>query len=212
VLYFGGNMFRISSMGPAAVKYLTPLDVNLVLVDHRGYGESSGKPEHFAQLQRDALTVYDAVRQLPEVANTRLVVHGQSLGSFLAGYVSRERKIDGLVLEGSATTGSDWLRAADRRPWYVRLFTRLKIAPELKEIGNIEPMRRLDEPLMILVGEQDVVMPPDLARQLFDAANVPPEKKRLHILSGATHNNVAAHEQFIPFYREFLTLVSSAPR
>ena len=73
-------------------------------------------------------------------------------------------------------------------------------------------MRRLDEPLMILVGEQDVVMPPDLARQLFDAANVPPETKRLHILSGATHNNVASHEQFIPFYREFLSLISSAQR
>jgi hypothetical protein len=55
VLYFGGNMFRVSSMGPAAVGYLSPLGVNLILVDHRGYGESTGKPTHIVQLQHDAL-------------------------------------------------------------------------------------------------------------------------------------------------------------
>ena len=210
VLYFGGNMFRVSSMGPAAIKYLAPLGVNLVLVDHRGYGESTGKLEHIAQLQHDALAVYDWVRRMPEFSNTRIIVHGQSLGSFLAGYVARERKLDGLVLEGSATTGSEWLRAADRRPWYLRLFTRLEIESSLEKVGNLETMRLLDEPLMILVGSRDVVMPPKLAQELLNAARVAPNMKRLHVLDGATHNDVPSHERFIPAYREFLSLVSTA--
>src|SRR5687768_9742073 len=38
VLYFGGNGFRISQMGRHAAGILLPLGVNVVLVDHRGYG------------------------------------------------------------------------------------------------------------------------------------------------------------------------------
>jgi hypothetical protein len=208
VLYFGGNMFRVSEMGAAAVKYLAPLGVNLVLVDHRGYGGSTGTPSSIAQLENDAVVVYDAIRAMPELAGTDIVVHGQSLGSFLAGRVAEQRRLAGVVLEASATTGAEWLRYADRRPWYIRPFVRLAVDDRLRAAGNLARMRALDEPLMILVGSEDPVMPPPLARTLYESASLPPWRKRLHVLKGASHNDVPAHPDFVTLYRDFLRLVA----
>lgn len=208
VLYFGGNMFRVSRMGPDAVKYLGPLRVNLVLVDHRAYGQSTGEPGGIEQLERDALAVYDVVRSDPDLAATRIIVHGHSLGSFLAGYVAQERRLDGLVLESSATTGEEWIRYADRRPWFIRPFIHLEVEDRLRAAGNLSRMAGLDESLMVLVGSEDAVTPPPLSRKLYLSAGVPSEKKRLHVLRGAGHNDVPAHPYFLIAYREFLRLVA----
>jgi hypothetical protein len=51
-------------------------------------------------------------------------------------------------------------------------------------------------------------MPPPLARALFDSANLAPERKRLHVLEGASHNDVPAHRDFVALYRDFLRLVA----
>lgn len=208
VLYFGGNMFRVSKMGAAAVRYLAPLGVNLVLVDHRGYGGSTGTPSSIAQLENDAVVVYDAVRAIPALAGTRIVVHGHSLGSFLAGRVAEQRRLDGVVLEASATTGAEWLRYADRRPWYIRPFVRLAVDARLRAAGNLQRIHTLDEPLMILVGSEDPVMPPPLARTLYERATLPPERKRLHVLQGSSHNDVPAHPDFVVLYRDFLRVIA----
>lgn len=177
---------------------MAPLRVNLVLVDYRGYGESSGAAAGIERMEKDALVVYDVVRTLPVLRETNVVVHGHSLGSFFAGYIAEERRLDGLVLESSATTGDEWIRYADRRPWFVRPFIRLEVEDRLRKAGNLARMSGLDEPLMILVGSEDPVTPPPLARKLFQSAGLPAELKRLHILRGASHNDVPEHPSFLP--------------
>jgi hypothetical protein len=208
VLYFGGNMFRISAMGAEAARRLMPLGVRLVLVDHRGYGRSEGAAPSLAQLEADAVEVYDAVAELPGVERAQLIVHGHSLGSFLAAAVTDQRKVAGLVLECSATTGSEWIRAADRRPWYARLVSRIEVEPSLADAGNLRRVQRLKSPLLILAGSLDRTTPPALSSTLFDRAATPDTLKTLYVFKGADHNNVSAAPEFARVYQKFLQRVA----
>jgi fermentation-respiration switch protein FrsA (DUF1100 family) len=207
VLYFGGNMFRISQHGLQTARQLAPLGVNILLVDHRGYGGSTGTPTTVL-LARDAVTAYDYLRGLQGIAADGVVVHGQSLGSFMAGSVADQRPVAGVVLESSATTVQEWSRYST--PWFAKPFVRVRVDPALRQMGNLAVVQRLKHPLLVLVGARDNQAPPALSRRLYQEAAVPASMKRLHVFPDAGHNNVPAHPDFQRVYREFLGTVAVA--
>ena len=90
VLYFGPNMFKISRDGAQVGQRLLPLGVNLVMVDHRGSGGSSGKPT-LTLLEHDALAVFDHLSATLKPRQSKILVHGLSLGSFMAAHVASQR-------------------------------------------------------------------------------------------------------------------------
>jgi hypothetical protein len=205
VLFFGGNQFRISEHGLATARTLAPMGTSLMVVDIRGYGRSEGKPT-LALLLSDALVVFDSLTAIPGIDPRSVVVHGHSLGSFLAGHVAANRSTGGVVLQSSVTTAEEWTRSLT--PWWMRPFVRMRPAESLKGQGNLENVRRLEEPLMVLVGSEDRVTPPGLSRALYEAATLPPGRKRLAILEGAGHNDLDRHARFREVYESFLSLVS----
>jgi hypothetical protein len=207
VLFFGGNQFRISEHGLATAKTLAPMGTSLMVVDHRGYGRSEGKPT-LALLLSDALVVFDSLAALPGIDPGTVVVHGHSLGSFLAGHVAANRSTGGVVLQSSVTTAEEWTRSLP--PWWMRPFVRMRPAESLRGQGNLENVRRLEEPLLVLVGSEDRVTPPGLSRGLYEAATLPPGRKRLAILEGAGHNDLDRHARFRDVYASFLSLVGDS--
>ena len=44
VIYFGGNQFRVSAAGGKPAQQILPMNVNILMVDHRVYGNSEGTP------------------------------------------------------------------------------------------------------------------------------------------------------------------------
>jgi fermentation-respiration switch protein FrsA (DUF1100 family) len=205
VLFFGGNQYRISEHGLATARTLAPMRTSLMVVDLRGYGRSEGKPT-LALLLSDALVVFDSLAALPGIDARSVVVHGHSLGSFLAGHVAANRSTGGVVLQSSVTTAEEWTRLLP--PWWMRPFVRMRPAESLKGQGNLGNVRRLDEPLLVLVGSEDRVTPPRLSSALYRAATLPPGRKRLAILDGAGHNDLDRHDRFREVYESFLSLVA----
>lgn len=210
VLYFGGNRFRMCNDGLETARALTaPGHVNLLLVNHRGYGKSTGVPT-LTRLKDDALAVHGYVTDTLGTAPENLVVHGMSLGSILAGHVAAQRKTAGLVLESSATTVEEWARSAI--PWYGRPFVRLDVADHLQGEGNRHTVQHLDEPLLLLVGADDQQTKPVLSRRLYEAAALPERKKELYVLDGSGHGDVIQHAQFARIYEQFLARAASSAR
>ena len=202
VLYFGGNAYTIGDYGAGTARAFLPLGTNVFLVDHRGYGWSEGEPTA-AALFADALAVFDHVAALPEVGP--VVVHGQSLGSFLAGHVGANRPTAGVTLESSATTPREWAGALV--PTLYKPFVRVRIAEPLQAIDNRAAVERIEEPLLIVVGEEDQATSPGLSRRLYEASPLPENRKALVVIEGAGHNDVMEHAAFVEAYRTFLAQV-----
>lgn len=205
VLYFGPNLSTVERTAPRIAMALAPLNVNLAMFDYRGYGASGGGTITVPRLMTDAEEVFDHVTSLPGIEPGSTVVHGMSLGSFMAGHVAARRPFAGLVLEGSATSAEDF--AAAQIPWFAKPVVRLEISPGLQGQGNLQYMDDIEEPLLVLVGERDTVTPPVFSRRLFEASTLPTSKKRLFVIPNATHNNTMQQPATIEAYGEFLSLI-----
>lgn len=201
VIYFGGNGFTVGMFGAETARIFAPLGVDLMIVDHRGYGRSEGTPTA-QNFEGDGLAAFDHLTGVLGVPAERVVLHGQSLGSFIAGHVAANRPAGAVVLESSATTTEDWADANLRGA--ARLFVRVEIAEALRGRGNLANMARIEEPLLILSGERDRTTPPRLARALYEASPLPPGRKTVIIVRGANHNDVMLRPDAIGAYRALL--------
>ncbi|HEX8386510.1 MAG TPA: alpha/beta fold hydrolase [Rubricoccaceae bacterium] len=205
VVYFGGNEYTVERFGTGQARALLPSGANVLLVDHRGYGWSAGEPT-VELLLSDALDVFDHAAGLPGVG--AVVVHGQSLGSFLAAHVGANRPAAGVVLESSATTPQEWAEA--RVPRHYRPFVRVHVDGPLGAVDNRAAVGRITEPLLLLVGAEDATTPAVLSRRLLEASPLPDGEKMLVVVEGAGHNDVTGQPAFADAYRAFLDRVRGA--
>jgi fermentation-respiration switch protein FrsA (DUF1100 family) len=202
ILYFGGNGYTIGRFGAWTASVFAPLGVDLLLVDHRGYGQSEGVPS-IAAMESDSIAIFDQAVTWPGIDQSRTIIHGQSLGSFIAGYLAAHRPSGGVVLESSVTTAEDWVRAAT--PGAAKAVVKVRIEEGLKGRGNLQNMALIDEPLLILVGAKDRTTPPRLSQALFAASPLGPDRKALTIVPGGNHVDVMTRPEAIAAYRNFLT-------
>ncbi len=200
VLYFGGQGFHLVLARKFVADMLADVPVNLVLVDYRGYGRSGGEPT-VASLKADALTVYDFVTEERGVAPESLVVHGHSMGSFMASHVAAERDLAGLVLESPVTEVEGWTKALV--PGLLRLFLKFDIAPELRAESNVERVGRIEVPTLFFVGSEDPITPPTLAEELRDASTA--EDARLVVIDGGDHNDLSGYDAFVGAYASWVS-------
>lgn len=107
VLMFHGNAGNIGYRLPIAKILTNELRCNVLMLQYRGYGLSSGNPNEKG-LMIDAQTGLDYIRQRPELRGSKIVIYGQSIGGAVAiGLASRNQKqgdIAGVVLENTFTS------------------------------------------------------------------------------------------------------------
>lgn len=184
ILYFGGNGYAIGRAGGWTAGVFAPLGADLMIVDHRGYGLSTGTAA-IATGEADGLAAFD---HLAKLRGGPIVVHGHSIGSFVAGHVAAHRDAAAVVLESSATTTEEWV--ASRAGGVAGKLVRIKIDEPLKGRGNLHNLPSIQEPLLILVGGKDRLTPPVLSQKLYQASPLPPERKTLVLVPQAGHDNV----------------------
>lgn len=101
---FHGNAGNIGHRVPIAKVLEETLGCNVMLLEYRGYGLSSGTPDENG-LKIDAQTGLDYVRERPGLKDTKIIIHGQSLGGAVAiNLVANNQDrgdIAGLILENT---------------------------------------------------------------------------------------------------------------
>ncbi|MCX4240706.1 alpha/beta hydrolase [Paraliomyxa miuraensis] len=191
VLYFGGNAERVRQRASDR-GWVMALGWNLVLVSYRGYDDSTGSPSAAALLS-DAVALHDAVAARPDVDSTHIVAWGNSLGSGIAARVARERELAGAVLSMPYARLS--AIAGDVYWWLpVRLLFR-------HEIDTIADAPSITDPLLVVHGEQDTLIPPTHGRRLVDAWGGP---ARLELVSGAGHDDLGRRPELRAAVEAFL--------
>lgn len=204
VLYFGGNVSRVSRELPMLIKETDAMGVNLLMTDHRGNGRSAGESSMLSHYY-DGLAAYDFARNELGLAADRLIVHGMSMGSMKASYIALHRPVAGLVLEGSVSTAEAW--ADTYVPWFAKPFLRVELADSLRGQGALWAVKHQSAPLLVIVGSKDTQTPPQLSKSLFQAAQQAGYSAELLVVDGAGHGNALSFANAQQRYTHWLNKV-----
>ena len=107
IIMFHGNAGNIGHRVPIARILEENLGCNVLMLEYRGYGLSSGTPDEDG-IMIDAQTGIDYIRNQGETKGTKIIVYGQSLGGAVSiRLVANNRHtgdIVGLILENTFTS------------------------------------------------------------------------------------------------------------
>lgn len=179
VLYFHGNGDNISGRLSHA-KLWHDLGFSMLLIDYRGYGESTGEPIEVG-LYTDALAAWGYLTIERGIPAEQIVVVGESLGGGVATWLSSNRPNAGLILDATFTSVPDV--AARQYPWLpVRLLAR-------NHFRSIDRMEQIHSPVLIMHSPNDQLIPFEQGQALFEKANQP---KTFVELKGGHANGLGA--------------------
>lgn len=147
---------------------------SVLAFDYEGYGLSTGGPPGERATYRDIEAVYDYATRELGVAPDRLLVHGRSVGTGPSLHLAATRPVGGLIVESGFTSA-------------FRVMTHIPLLP-FDKFPNLERIRQVQVPVLVIHGTDDEVIPFRMGRQLFDAAREP--KTKLWV-QGAGHNDLA---------------------
>jgi pimeloyl-ACP methyl ester carboxylesterase len=189
ILYFHGNAANAANRAPKIAMMLED-GFGVFYLNNRGYGGSGGSPTE-ANNVADAIAAYDRLSDLGVPAEG-IVVFGVSLGSGQAVRLAADRPVAAVVLEAPLTSTVEVGRSV-----YFWLPLSLLIADQYNIERHIGGVR---VPLLILHGKHDEVIPVEMGRRNYRAANEP---KRIEVLTNGRHNDLFDHGAWEKM-REFL--------
>ncbi|MBL8340812.1 MAG: alpha/beta fold hydrolase [Rubrivivax sp.] len=189
VFYLHGNAGNLDSWFTNAA-FWRQANLDLFMLDYRGYGKSGGRVQSEAQLVDDVRAAWQQVA--PQYAGKRRIVFGRSLGSALAAKLSAEVKPD-LTLLVSPYESLVAL-AAEHYAWVPRALLRYPLRTD-------EAVARLANPLVIVHGERDEIIALHHAQRLLAHA-APAAQARLVRVSGAGHNDLQLFPQYLQGLRD----------
>jgi fermentation-respiration switch protein FrsA (DUF1100 family) len=174
MLFLHGNAGNISHrLDSIAIFHELGLDV--LIIDYRGYGRSSGSPGEQGTYI-DAQTAWDYLVNVRGAAPGKIVVFGRSLGGAVAAWLAARTTPAAVILESCFTSGPDM--AARLYPFLpARLITHLKYPVR-------EYVTHITSPLLVVHSQQDEIIPFDMGEAIFAAAPAP---KEMLVLTG-DHN------------------------
>lgn len=161
ILYFHGNGGSLRSWGAVAPDFVIR-GYDVVMVDYRGYGQSTGSISSEAQLLADAEVIYAWVRaRYPE---HQIVLYGSSLGTSLASWLAAHHRPRLLILESPLYS----VEAIARRqfPWVPGFLLKYPLRSHTW-IGLVQC------PVVIFHGTHDPVIPYSDGERLATAVTAP---------------------------------------
>jgi len=178
VVFFHGNAGNVSHR-LAHAQALTAAGLDLLLVDYRGYGRSSGRPSEEG-LHLDARAARAALLAGGQVDPSRLVYMGESLGGAVALRLALEAPPLALVLQSTFTSLRDVARAHYPPPLPALAGDAY---PNLKRIAYLRAR------LLVVHGERDDIVPVVTTRRMIDQLRENGGNPKYSELPGVGHNS-----------------------
>ena len=175
LLYLHGNGGNIGHRLDQ-IEVFHRLGLNVLIIDYRGYGASSGKPSEEGTYQ-DALAAWNYLTQEKRLAPERVIVFGESLGGSVAAWLAARQPPAGLVIYASFTSVPEMAQAL------YPMFPASRLARY--RYDTRAALRGVNCPVLILHSPEDEIIPFSHGQALLAAAREP---KRLVELRGG-HND-----------------------
>ena len=206
MLYFHGNGGNIGAYASQAAR-LRNLGYSVLIIDYRGYGQSSGPFPCEERVYEDAELAWSWLTGTMKTAR-QICIYGHSLGGAVAvEMATRHPDAAALIVESSFTSAL----AMGKHLLVFRIFPlRMLLHHHFKSIAKVPTLRM---PVLFMHGTRDLTVPCRMSRELHAAAA---ERKQLVIFRGAMHMNCG--ESAPDLYRDSVTsfvdraFSSSVPR
>lgn len=185
ILYFHGNAGSLQSWGEVAKDFLL-FGYDVLLIDFRGYGKSSGTISREEELHHDASYVFNAMKE--KYGNEKIIIYGRSLGTGLASRLSSVVKPKALILETPFYSLTDMAKT---------VFPVLPASLILKyTFENYVYLEKTSCPVFLIHGTKDEIVPYHSSTRLAALS----ENITLYTIESGTHNNLSE----FPEYHEVL--------
>ncbi len=189
VLYFHGNSRSIKGWAKYAKDFLR-YEYDVVLVDYRGFGKSTGKRSEHDMLS-DMQFVYDTLAV--QYTEHHIVVYGRSLGSGFAAKIASDNKPRYLILDAPYYSFKKVIE---------RFLPILPIRFLLRyQLRTDKWIRHVNCHTYILHGTKDFLIPISNSEKLQD---INPRKITLIRIEGGGHNNLPSFNEYHNFIRSIL--------
>jgi uncharacterized protein len=161
LIYFHGNGGNITHRFSWACT-LAHLPTNVLIIDYRGYGKSTGAPDEEG-LYRDAeATLRYAKGQGFSSENITLL--GESLGGGVATYLASKETFKLLILQSTFTSIPNMAS---------KVFPFLPGFLISTQMNNLERIKEIDTPLYLVHSRRDDIVPYHMGEKLYAAAKNP---------------------------------------
>ena len=170
----GGNMGSRTRM----VYHFMTRGYGFLMFDYRGYGSSEGSPSEVGVYQ-DFEAASHYVEQVHKIPASQQIAVGESLGSAAVVDVASRKSFRQVVLLSAFTSGEDFA-IHNIFPVSLDFLTRQKF-------DSVSKINRITVPLVIVHGEDDAMMPMEMAETLYAKAGS--KQKTLIKVKNAGHND-----------------------
>ena len=182
ILYYHGNAGDLSRWGEI-VSPFTDLNYDVLAMDYRTYGKSTGKISEKV-LYQDAKLFYEHL--LKKYNENEIIVYGRSLGTGIATNVASVVDCKLLILETPFYSLMDV--ASERFPFLpTKLFLKYKIP-------SFEHIQHVNVPIYVFHGTSDEVVSYESGKKLFEA--IPHTNKRMFTIENGAHNNLDEFDEY----------------
>lgn len=196
VFFLHGNAGNLESWFVNTGLYRA-LNLDLVMIDYRGYGKSPGRIESQAQLEADVRTAWQAF--MPAYAGKRRIVYGRSLGTGLAATLAAEVQPDLTVLV--SPYASMVALTAQHYPFVPAALLRYPLRTD-------EAIMKIRGPVLIAHGDQDTLIPLAHGERLHA---LKPDSHFV-VVQGAAHGDIQRSPVYLQALKTFLASQSSASK
>lgn len=175
VLFFHGNAGNMAHRLDT-IAVLHNWRLNVFLIDYRGYGNSSGRPNEKA-LYHDADAAWRFLTEQKRISANRIVIFGRSLGSAVAAHLAARFDPAGVIVESGFVSIPE-IAAGIYRWFPVRLLSR-------NHFPTLENVKAVRCPILVAHSREDDLIPFDHGERLFEAAGEP----KFFLEMRGTHND-----------------------
>ena len=189
ILYFHGNSRSIKGWAKYARDFYK-YGYDVVLVDYRGFGKSTGKRSE-KEMLGDMQFIYNKLSK--EYSEHHMIVYGRSIGSGFAAKIASENKPRYLIMDS---------------PYYNFLKTVERFLPLLPvrfilryHLRTDRWIRHVNCHTYIIHGTKDWLIP---IRQSEALQKLNPNKITLIRIRGGGHNNLPSFDEYHNFIRDIL--------
>jgi pimeloyl-ACP methyl ester carboxylesterase len=188
VFFLHGNAGNLASWF-TNVDFYRRANVDLFMLDYRGYGKSTGRIQSEAQLRDDVRAAWQAIA--PRYAGKARIFYGRSLGSGLAAGLAAEVQPELTILVSPYRSMEAMAR--EHYPWVPGAALRYPLRTE-------DDVARIRGPVWLVHGDQDTLIAPHHSQAIRE--RVP--QAQLLMVPGAGHNDLQRFDVYVDALRQLL--------